>query len=164
MAEADKGRRFPQRLGIAADHGGFELKKHLLKILQETGYVITDFGAKELKPEDDYPDYVIPLAIAVSDGSVDRGLAICGSGIGACVVANKFPEVRAGVISDSYSAHQGVEHDDMNILCIGGRVTGIALAEELVRVFLTASFNGAERHQRRLSKIRGIENSNKKTI
>ncbi|MGE5425228.1 MAG: RpiB/LacA/LacB family sugar-phosphate isomerase [Syntrophothermus sp.] len=161
MAESEKGKRFPRNIGIAADHGGFELKNHFVRMLQESGYVITDFGAKNLKEDDDYPDYIIPLAQAVSAGKIDRGIAICGSGVGACVVANKFSNVRASLITETYSAHQGVEHDDMNVICMGGRVTGIALADELVRVFLTASYNGAERHQRRLNKIKAIENSNK---
>lgn len=158
MTDSEKGKKFPRNVGVAADHGGFDLKNQMVKFLQDTGYVITDFGAKELNHDDDYPDYIIPLAQAVSEGRVDRGIAFCGSGVGACVVANKFNGVRASLINETYSAHQGVEHDDMNMICLGGRVVGSALAEELVRVFLTASFNGSDRHQRRLNKIKALEN------
>lgn len=157
MKETDQGNKFPRNIGIAADHGGFELKNQLLKLLDKTEYVVTDFGALEFQPEDDYPDYVIPLARAVADGSIDRGLAVCGSGVGACIAANKIPGVRACLINETYSAHQGVEHDNMNLLCLGGRVLGPSLAEELVKTFLSASFNGAERHQRRLNKITALE-------
>ncbi len=161
MKQNEKSNKFPRNIGIAADHGGFELKNQLLSLLDKSEYVVTDFGAKEFNPEDDYPDYVIPLARAVSKGTIDRGVAICGSGVGACVVANKFPGVRACLINETYSAHQGVEHDNMNILCLGGSVLGLSLAEELMKTFLSASFNGAERHQRRLNKIIAIENGNK---
>lgn len=145
------------RVGVAGDHGGFELKQHLVKALKAHGHEVEDFGAHELAAEDDYPDFVLPLARAVSAGEVDRGLAICGSGVGACVAANKVAGVRAALITDAFSAHQGVEDDDMNVICLGGRVTGHALAWDLVQTFLGASFKGAERFKRRLAKVRELE-------
>ena len=144
-------------VGIAADHGGFDLKEQLVEALQRGDYEVLDFGAYEPLPGDDYPDYVIPLAQAVARGEIARGIAICGSGVGACVVANKVPGVRAALIHDVYSAHQGVEDDDMNVLCLGGRVMGYALAWELVQAFLTARFDGNERFRRRLDKIAALE-------
>jgi ribose 5-phosphate isomerase B len=149
------------RIGLAADHGGFELKAHLEKALAAAGYEVVDFGAQELTLGDDYPDYVIPLARAVAAGEVTRGVAVCGSGVGACVGANKVAGVRAALITDSYSAHQGVEDDDMNLLCLGGRVTGPALAWELVRTFLGARFKGEERFRRRLKKVEEVERQEK---
>ena len=128
------------RIGIAADHGGFELKVQLLAALILAGYMVKDFGAWELVDGDDYPDFVVPLAKAVSSGKMNRGLAICGSGVGACVAANKVPGVRAALISDTFSAHQDVEDDDMNVMRLGGRITGSALAWELVQAFLNADF------------------------
>jgi len=145
------------RVGIAADHGGFEMKMSLTTALKAAGYEIVDFGALELIIEDDYPDFVVPLARAVARGEVTRGLAICGSGVGACVAANKLPGVRAALITDSFSAHQGVEDDDMNIMCLGGRVTGYALSWDLVQTFLNAQFKGTERFRRRLAKISELE-------
>ena len=145
------------RVGIAADHGGFELKKRLMQELRASGVEVVDFGAQRLEPEDDYPDFVGPLAWAVAGKEVDRGVAICGSGVGACVVANKVPGVRAAMVSDGFSAHQGVEDDDMNILCLGGRVIGYALAWDLVQTFLQTRFIGGERHRRRLAKIEAME-------
>jgi ribose 5-phosphate isomerase B len=144
-------------VGIAADHGGFDLKEQLAEELRRRAYEVLDFGAYELLPGDDYPDYVIPLARAVARGEVARGIAICGSGVGACVAANKVPGVRAGLIHDVYSARQGVEDDDMNVLCLGGRVMGYALAWELVQAFLTARFGSDERFRRRLDKIAALE-------
>jgi ribose 5-phosphate isomerase B len=141
------------RIGIAADHGGFELKVQLTVALKAAGYEVADFGAHELAAGDDYPDYVVPMAKAVVKGEVARGLAICGSGVGACVAANKVPGVRAALITDSFSAHQGVEDDDMNVMCLGGWVTGHALAWDLVRTFLSAHFKGDARFKRRLTKI-----------
>ncbi len=149
-------------IGIAADHGGFELKVKLSNALRAEGYEIIDFGSDELIPADDYPDVVIPLAWAVTNQDVTRGLAICGSGVGACVVANKIPGVRAALITDSFSAHQGVEDDDMNIMCLGGRVTGFSLSLELVRIFLNANFKSDERFVRRLDKINKLEKKLKK--
>jgi len=145
------------RIGIAADHGGFELKVYLAAALKAAGYEVADFGARELAPGDDYPDFVAPLARAVASGEVARGLAICGSGVGACVAANKVPGVRAALITDSFSAHQGVEDDDMNVMRLGGRVTGQALSWDLVQTFLKAHFKGAERFKRRLAKVAALE-------
>jgi ribose 5-phosphate isomerase B len=145
------------RIGIAADHGGFELKEQLTAALKTAGYEVVDFGAHELITGDDYPDFVAPMARAVVKGEVFRGLAICGSGVGACVAANKIPGVRAALITDSFSAHQGVEDDDMNVMCLGGRVTGYALAWDLARTFLLAQFKGEERFKRRLAKVKTLE-------
>jgi ribose 5-phosphate isomerase B len=145
------------RLGLAADHGGFELKEQLKEELKTLGHEVEDFGAHEHDPQDDYPDLVVPLARAVAQGQVERGVAICGSGVGACVAANKVPGVRGALIMDPYSARQGVEDDDMNIMCLGGRVTCYALAWELVQAFLKASFKKAERFHRRLDKIKALE-------
>lgn len=144
-------------IGIAADHGGFDLKAQLTLALNVEGYRVTDFGAHDLIPDDDYPDYIVPLALAVSEGKIVRGIAICGSGVGACVVANKVRGVRAALITDSFSAHQGVEDDQMNIMCLGGHVTGTALAWELVQAFLNADFKSDERYSRRLAKIAALE-------
>jgi len=145
------------RVGIATDHGGFELKEDLKSYLQGLGHVVVDFGAREVNPGDDYPDFVIPLARAVAAGTVDRGLAVRGSGVGASVCANKIPGVRAALVEDHYSAHQGVEHDNMNILCMGGRVVGLLVAQDLVDAFLAAKFTGEERHMRRLAKVAALE-------
>lgn len=145
------------RLGIAADHGGFELKKRLVSDLKGIGHEVVDFGAHELDSMDDYPDYVVPLALAVSKSEVERGVAVCGSGVGACIAANKVPGVRAGLIADMFSAHQGVEDDDMNLMCMGGRVVGYELALDLVHEFLKARFKGDERFRRRLQKVKSLE-------
>jgi ribose 5-phosphate isomerase B len=145
------------RLGIAADHGGFELKQQLADALRQAGHELVDFGAHELNNGDDYPDFVIPLAQAVARGDVERGIAVCGSGVGASIAANKVAGARATLINDIFSAHQGVEDDNMNILCLGGRVIGPMLAEELIRSFLAARFTGAERHERRLAKVAALE-------
>ena len=145
------------RVGIAADHGGFTLKEQLAKSLRGSGYEVVDFGAHQMDPEDDYPDFIIPLARAVAAGEVDRGVALCGSGVGASVAANKVPGVRAGLIHDVFSAHQGVQDDNMNVFCLGGQVIGPALAWELIETFLVARFSGAPRHQRRLAKVQALE-------
>jgi ribose 5-phosphate isomerase B len=145
------------RIGIAADHGGFELKAYLSKSLKEAGFELVDFGAHILVDTDDYPDMIIPMARAVAGGEIERGIAVCGSGVGACVAANKVTGVRAAMVGDVFSAHQGVEDDDMNVLCLGGRVVGYALAWDLVQTFLSARFIGGERHRRRLSKIAVLE-------
>lgn len=145
------------RIGIAADHGGFELKVKITAALRDAGYEIVDFGAYELVIGDDYPDFVVPLAREVARGEITRGLAICNSGVGACVAANKLPGVRAALIVDSFSAHQGVEDDDMNVMCLGGGVTGYALAWDLVQTFLNAHFKGTERFKRRLAKVAALE-------
>jgi ribose 5-phosphate isomerase B len=145
------------RVGIAADHAGILLKGQLMEALHGSHYETVDFGAYTLVPDDDYPDFIIPLARAVVRGEVERGIAVCGSGVGASVVANKIPGVRAALIEDVFSAHQGVEDDDMNVICLGARVTGYALAWDLVQTFLTARFSGAARHQRRLAKVAALE-------
>jgi len=145
------------RVGIAADHGGYELKEELAAALREACYDVVDFGALRLEPGDDYPDFVTPLARAVARGEVERGIAVCGSGVGASIAANKIAGVRAGLIHDHFSAHQGVEDDNMNVICLGGRVIGPLLAEELIRTFLAAQFSGAERHERRLAKVAALE-------
>ena len=145
------------RVGIASDHGGFALKEQIAELLRGAGYEIVDFGAFHLSPGDDYPDYIIPMARAVSAGKVDRGLALCGSGVGASIAANKVAGVRAGLIHDVFSAHQGVEDDNMNVFSLGGQVIGPALAWELIETFLKARFSGAERHQRRVDKVRALE-------
>ena len=147
-----------RRIGIAADHGGFTLKGQVADSLHGSGYEVVDFGAHQLNPRDDYPDFILPLARAVAAGEVERGVALCGSGVGASVAANKVPGVHAGLIHDVFSAHQGVEDDDMNVICLGGKVIGSALAWELVETFLTARFSGAERHMRRLAKMQAMEN------
>lgn len=145
------------RVGLATDHGGFELKGQLSKALRQAGHEVIDFGADQPSPDDDYPDYVIPLARAVAQQEVDRGIAICGSGVGACVAANKVPGVRGGLIHDVYSARQGVEDDDMNVICLGGRVIGFELAWALVQAFLAARFQNTERFRRRLAKVAALE-------
>ncbi|WP_138991729.1 RpiB/LacA/LacB family sugar-phosphate isomerase [Larkinella sp. C7] len=145
------------KIGIAADHGGFELKETLKAFLINLGYQVVDFGAYRLDSLDDYPDLIIPLAQAVSSRDVERGVAVCGSGVGAAIVANKIPGVRAALINDHFSAHQGVEDDDMNLICLGGRITGNRVAEEFVQAFLEAKFSGAERHLRRLKKVIELE-------
>lgn len=146
------------RVGIAADHGGFTLKGEVAAALRGTGHEVVDFGAQHLALGDDYPDFIIPLARAVASGEVQRGVALCGSGVGASVAANKVPGVRAGLIHDVFSARQGVEDDDMNVICLGGKVIGSALAWELIETFLAAHFSGAERHIRRLAKVQALEN------
>ena len=146
-----------KRIGLAADHGGFELKEFLAGKLREAGYEVSDFGDWQLKPDDDYPDFVIPLARAVAAGTVDRGIGICGSGVGASIAANKVAGVRAGLIDENFSAHQGVEDDDLNMICFGGLLVGHALAWELTQTFLAARFKGAERFRRRLVKVAELE-------
>jgi ribose 5-phosphate isomerase B len=145
------------KIGIAADHGGFYLKEKLLKILLDKGYDVKDFGAYALNSTDDYPDFVTPLAKALSKGELDRGIAVCGSGVGASIAANKINRVRAALVHDNFSAHQGVEDDDMNLLCMGGRVVGENVAAEIMETFLQANFTKAERHLRRLQKVAELE-------
>jgi ribose 5-phosphate isomerase B len=145
------------RVGIATDHGGLNLKEDLVARLRSAGHEVVDFGAYSLNAGDDFPDFVIPLARAVAAGTVERGVAVCGSGVGAAVCANKVPGVRAGLIGDHFSARQGVEDDHMNIICMGGRTVGPFLAWDLVEAFLAAEFGQAERYLRRLDKIASLE-------
>lgn len=144
-------------VGVAADHGGFELKEALKPRLQAAGYDVIDFGAESSAPGDDYPDYVVPLARAVATGEVSRGIALCGSGVGASVCANKIHGVRAALIHDHFSARQGVEDDHMNILCLGGRTEGVETAWDLVRTYLEAEYSDEPRHLRRLAKVANLE-------
>jgi len=146
------------RIGIATDHGGFELKEKLGARLRQAGHELVDFGARQLNQDDDYPDFVVPLARAVAAGTVDRGVAICGSGVGASVCANKIKGARAALIEDHFSAKQGVEDDHLNILCLGGRTLGLEAAWDLVQTFLAADFSQAPRHLRRLAKVAALEN------
>lgn len=148
----------PKLIGIAADHGGYELKEYLTKMLREAGVEVIDFGDRQFVPDDDYPDFVVPLARAVATGKVERGIAICGSGVGASVCANKVAGVRACLVHENFSAHQGVEDDDLNMICFGGLVVGHALAWELTQTFLAARFIGEERFRRRLAKVADLEN------
>jgi ribose 5-phosphate isomerase B len=148
------------KIGVAADHAGFEQKQSLLKQLREAGYDVKDYGALEFDALDDYPDIIVPLAKAVQSGEVERGVAVCGSGVGVSIAANKFPGVRAALITESYSAHQGVEHDAMNLLCVGGRVIGPMLIWEIVQSYLKAEYKGEERFQRRLDKVLALEKKN----
>src|SRR5258708_5929469 len=145
------------RLGICTDHGGFDLKNMLAAQLRAAGHEVIDFGATSFNQEDDYPDFVIPLARAVAAGKVDRGIACCGSGVGASVCANKVHGVRAALIEDTFSARQGVEDDHMNIICMGGRTVGPSVAWDLIEAFLAAEFSQAERHLDRLGKVASLE-------
>lgn len=154
MMSPSEGSRL--RVALGADHGGFVLKQELLGRLEQE-YQVLDMGAHSLNPADDYPDFTVPVARAVASGQAEKGVIICGSGVGACIVANKVPGVRACLCHDTYSARQGVEHDDMNVLCLGARVVGIELAAELVKAFLSARFSGEERHRRRLKKLLAVE-------
>jgi len=147
------------QIGIAADHGGFGLKEQLTLRLRDAGYAVEDFGAHQLNAQDDYPDYIVPLARSVASGKNDRGIAVCGSGVGASVAANKIDGIRCGLCHDHFSSRQGVEDDHMNIVCLGGRVIGVELAWDVVTAFLSAEFSGAERHRRRLGKVAALEES-----
>jgi RpiB/LacA/LacB family sugar-phosphate isomerase len=145
------------KIALSADHAGFELKDHVKAYLQELKHEVLDLGTHDSTHPVDYPDYAEAVGVAIRDGQAERGIVICGSGVGASVAANKIPGVRAGLCHDHYSAHQGVEHDDMNVLVMGGRVVGESVAMELVRAFLEAKYTHEERHQRRLNKINAIE-------
>ena len=145
------------KVAIGADHGGYRLKQAMVKFITSLGHEVMDLGAFKEIPSDDYPDSARAVAEAIIKGRADRGIIICGSGVGASIAASKFPGVRAAVCHDSYSAHQGVEHDDMNVLCLGERIIGEELAKEIVLLYLQAVFSGAERHARRLQKVRKIE-------
>jgi len=144
-------------IGFATDHGGYVLKEPIFKALRDSGHEVQDFDAYRLDPGDDYPDFVLPLARAVAQGKVERGIAICGSGVGASFTANKIPGVRSALIHECFSAHQGVEDDDMNLLCLGGRVVGFAVAWEIIQFYLAAHHVKAERFERRLAKVAAIE-------
>lgn len=145
------------RVALGVDHGGFPLKAQLLPWLQGEGYEILDLGAHSFDSDDDYPDFAEAVARVIASGQAQRGILVCGSGVGACIAANKVPGIRACLCHDTYSARQGVEHDDMNVLCMGARVVGVELAKELIAAFLKARFTGEERHQRRLQKVLAIE-------
>ena len=144
------------RIVIGSDHGGYALKQEVVTGLRRDGHDVLDVGTDSLEPVD-YPDFAEVVGGAVIDGRAERGVLICGSGVGACVAANKLPGIRAAICHDSYSAHQGVEHDDMNILVLGGRIVGSALAHDLVRMFVAARYTAEERHARRLAKVRALE-------
>ena len=146
------------KVAIGADHGGYTLKSDMVRVLESLGHDVIDKGAHSFDAEDDFPDFAAPVAEAVQTGDAERGIILCGSGVGACIAANKFPGVRAGLCHDTYSAAQGVRHDDMNVLCLGARVVGVALAEDLVTSFMGASLESEPRFQRRLDKVVAIEN------
>jgi ribose 5-phosphate isomerase B len=147
------------RIAVASDHGGFALKPAVLAAVSAAGHEALDLGAYNAEPSD-YPDFALRIGDAIRRGEVERGILICGSGVGACIAANKINGVYAAVCHDTYSAHQGVEHDDMNVLCLGARIVGAALAEELVKAFLAARFSREERHMRRTGKTKKIEQGN----
>ena len=147
------------RVAVAADHAGFPLKDQLMEVIRNAGHEVVDCGPDHVIPGDDYPDYAQKVAMAIRERQADRGVLVCGSGVGASVAANKFPGIRAALCHDTFSAHQGVEDDSMNILCLGARVVGPAMASELVETFLRARFSEAERHARRLAKVISFENS-----
>lgn len=148
--------RFIMRVALAADHAGFELKEKIAGYLEAKGFEVVDLGTHDEEPVD-YPDFARAIGKVLQEEKAKRGILVCGSGVGACVAANKMSNVRAGLCHDTYSAHQGVEHDDINVLCLGARVIGEELAKELVSAFLAARFSGAERHVRRLAKIEAME-------
>ncbi len=145
------------RIAVGADHAGFELKTLLVPWLESLGHEVVDQGAHEFDAADDYPDFAAAVARAVQPGGVERGIVVCGSGVGACITANKVLGIRACLCHDTYSARQGVEHDDMNVICLGARVIGIDLAKEILRAFLGAGFLPEPRFQRRLDKLIQVE-------
>ena len=144
------------RIAIGADHGGYVLKEDIVALLQQAGHQVADVGAHALDSSDDYPDFTRLVGEAIQRGEVERGIVICGSGVGACVAANKLRGIRAGLCHDTYSAHQAVEHDNINVLCLGARVIGVEVAKELVQAFVRAQFSGEERHVRRLAKVEAM--------
>ena len=144
-------------VAVGADHAGFALKSEIVDWLREEGHQVNDLGAFNLDPDDDYPDFALSVASSIQSGRADRGIIICGSGIGATIVANKVTGIRAGTCHDTYSARQGVEHDDMNVICMGARVIGSEVAKEVVLAFVAATFSGEDRHMRRVEKIRKLE-------
>jgi ribose 5-phosphate isomerase B len=145
------------KIAVGTDHAGFPLKERLVDVIRDAGHEVVDCGADRVIPGDDYPDYAQRVAAAITEGRAERGVLICGSGVGASVAANKFLGIRAALCHDTFSAHQGVEDDSMNVICLGARVVGPALAEELVQTFLRARFSGAERHARRLAKVNAFD-------
>ncbi len=145
------------RVAFGCDHGGYPLRPLIIEKLKAAGHTVVDCGAYALDPTDDYPDFALAVGEAIQRGEADRGILVCGSGVGAAIAACKMRGIRAGLAHDTYSAHQGVEHDDMNVLALGARVVGPALALELIETFLRAQFSGAPRHVRRLEKVRRIE-------
>ncbi len=147
------------KISIGADHAGYELKCGLVEFVQKLGHTVHDVGTFHPNQPDDYPDYAILVAQDIRSGRADRGILVCGSGVGVSVAANKFKGIRAGLCHDHYSAHQGVEHDNMNVLVLGSRVVGPMLAQDVVEAFLKAAFSGEERHVRRLNKVKGIEDN-----
>ena len=146
-------------IAIASDHAGFDLKEQMVKIVEKLGHKPVNLGTDSPDKSVDYPDFAKKVALEIISGKAERGIIICGSGVGASIAANKFKGVRAGLCHDTYSAHQAVEHDDMNALCMGARIIGSALAEEIVAAFLGAKFSNEDRHQRRLDKVNAIENN-----
>jgi RpiB/LacA/LacB family sugar-phosphate isomerase len=144
------------KIAVASDHAGYALKKDVMPVVRKLGHRVVDLGTDSTQPVD-YPDYAYKIGQAVLKGQAERGILICGSGVGASIAANKLPGIRAAVCHDTYSAHQGVEHDQMNILCLGARIIGLELAAELVTAFLNARFSGEARHKRRVAKITAIE-------
>ena len=147
------------KIAVGADHAGLPLKEAVINRIDALEHAAVDLGAHDFDADDDYPDFALAVATEVAEGRADRGVVLCGSGVGASIVANKVRGVRAGVCHDTYSARQGVEHDDMNVLCIGSRIIGSALADSVVDAFITATFTGEERHARRLEKVKAIEAS-----
>jgi ribose 5-phosphate isomerase B len=145
------------RISIGSDHAGFEMKKMLIEFIEKLGHTVHDVGTFEPGKADDYPDYAALVAEDIRSGKAERGLLVCGSGVGVSVAANKFKGIRAGLCHDHYSAHQGVEHDDMNVLVLGARIIGPMMAQDAAEAFLSATFSGEERHVRRLNKVKGIE-------
>jgi RpiB/LacA/LacB family sugar-phosphate isomerase len=145
------------KIAVGSDHGGYPLNETIIADLEKEGHTVVDFGTHDGSKPDDYPDYSRKVGDAVQQGEVDRGIIVCGSGVGASVAANKIHGVRAGLCHDTYSAHQGVEHDNMNVLCLGARIVGVELARELVKAFVAAKFSGEERHVRRLVKVEEME-------
>ncbi len=145
------------RISIGADHAGFEMKKMLIEFMEKLGHTVHDVGTFEPDKPDDYPDYATLVAEDIRSGEAERGLLVCGSGVGVSVAANKFKGIRAAMCHDHYSAHQGVEHDDMNVLVLGARIIGPMMAQDAAQAFLSATFSGEERHVRRLNKVKGIE-------
>jgi len=145
------------KIAIAADHAGYELKALLVPWLNSAGHQTIDLGAHQMDPDDDYPDYAAAVAQEVQSGGAERGIVVCGSGVGACIAANKVPGIRACLCHDTYTGHQGVEHDDMNVICLGARIIGVELVKEILQAFLTANFLPEPRFRRRLDKLLRLE-------